>query len=45
MYLKSTTISKYLGKENVGIEEVVMSVSSGDQTKEELLVGCFSGEG
>lgn len=44
MHLKSTPISKYLEKEKVGTEKVVMSVSSGDQSKEKMLVGCFSGE-
>lgn len=44
MHLKSTTIFNYLGKEKVGTEKVVVAVSSGDQTKEKLLVGCFSGE-
>lgn len=44
MPLKSTTISKYLGEEKIGTEKVVTSVASGDQTKEKLLVGCFSGE-
>lgn len=44
MHLKSTTISKYLGKEKVGTEKVVMSVSSGDRSKEKLLVRCFAGE-
>lgn len=43
MHVKST-ISKCLGKEDVGTEEVLTSVSSGDQTKEKLLVGCFLGE-
>lgn len=43
MHVKST-ISRYLGKENIGTEKVLASVSSGDQTKEKLLVGCFSGE-
>lgn len=44
MHVKSTTISKYLRKEKVGTEKVVMSVSSGHQTREKLLVGCFLGE-
>lgn len=44
MHLKSTTISKYLWIEKVGTEKVVMSVFSGQQSKEKLLAGCFSGE-
>lgn len=41
MHLKSTTIPKCLWKEKVGTEKGVMSVSSGDQSKEKLLAGAF----
>lgn len=37
MYLKSTSIAKYLGKEEVGTEKVVNFVSSGDQTKKKIV--------
>lgn len=39
MYLKFSSISKYLGKEEVGTEKVVNFISSGDQTN--MLGGCF----
>lgn len=37
MYLKSTSISKYLGKEELGTEKGVNFVSSGDQTKKKIV--------
>jgi len=40
-----TSISKYLGKEEVGKEKVVNLVCPGDQTKKKInLGGCFSRE-